>query len=182
MSRDATAPAVIYKEVPGFPGYRVGSDGTVWSCWKKQAHKPGIITDSWRLLNPKALFKGYVRVKLSRQGKTHLIGVHVLVLTSFVGPCPPGMEAAHDNGVRTDNRLSNLAWKTPLENHADKRRHGTILEGESHPRAKLNASQVREIRSQKGVKSQRELGAQYGVDHGMIGRIHRNQNWGSLPQ
>lgn len=34
---------VAYREVVGFPGYRIGSDGTVWTCWR--LHKnPGRLT------------------------------------------------------------------------------------------------------------------------------------------
>lgn len=28
-------PTVEYRDIEGFPGYRIGSDGTVWSCWKR---------------------------------------------------------------------------------------------------------------------------------------------------
>lgn len=52
--------------------------------------------------------------------------VHVMVLEAFVGPRPDGYHAAHEDGTRDNNRLSNLAWKTPAENAADRRRHGTV--------------------------------------------------------
>ncbi len=51
--------------------------------------------------------------------------VHRLVLEAFIGQCPDGMECCHNNGVRNDNRLSNLRWDTTSANMFDKQRHGT---------------------------------------------------------
>lgn len=54
--------------------------------------------------------------------------VHRLVLEAFVGPCPPGMEACHWNGIPGDNRLHNLRWDTPSANNADILRLGRHYE------------------------------------------------------
>ena len=51
--------------------------------------------------------------------------IHQIVLEAFCGPCPDGMEVLHGNGIRTDNRLSNLRYGTRSENNADSIRHGT---------------------------------------------------------
>lgn len=51
--------------------------------------------------------------------------IHVLVLESFVGPCPDGMESCHNNGDSADARLVNLRWDTRSENNRDRVRHGT---------------------------------------------------------
>ena len=56
------------------------------------------------------------------EGRCHEY-VHRLVLETFVGPRPDGMEARHLNGDCQDNRVENLIWGTPLENGADKIRH-----------------------------------------------------------
>ncbi len=50
--------------------------------------------------------------------------VHRLVLASFVGPCPPGLESLHHDDVKTNNRLYNLRWGTPTENKHDQVRNG----------------------------------------------------------
>lgn len=67
----------------------------------------------------------YYSVGLSRHGKKSRHSVHRLVLQAFVGPCPDGMEACHNNGDYTDNRLANLRWDTKAENGADKIQHRT---------------------------------------------------------
>lgn len=50
---------------------------------------------------------------------------HRLVLEAFVGPCPEGMQACHNDGDRMNTRVGNLRWDTPKANSADRWRHGT---------------------------------------------------------
>jgi HNH endonuclease len=62
---------------------------------------------------------GYLTVRLN--GKT--AAVHQLVLKTFRGPRPDGMVACHDDGRKTNNALTNLAWGTPSSNQLDRYRH-----------------------------------------------------------
>lgn len=109
---------VEYREIQGFPGYRVGNDGSVWSCLRS-CIKGRIITDQWRRQKPGASKKRtagrrYLYVNLATgQRKYKTFRIHRLVLQAFVGPCPEGMEARHLNGDPSDNRLENLCWGTP---------------------------------------------------------------------
>ena len=75
----------------------------------------------------------YVTVGLRKGAYHRSFGVHRLVLKAFVGPCPEGMEACHNNGDAWDNRLENLRWDTRKNNHQDKIKHGTTVRGEQHP-------------------------------------------------
>lgn len=101
----------------------------------------------WRgakMLSLSKTASGYVRVSI--KGKAER--VNRLVLAAFVGPPPnPDMHAAHKNGIKTDNRLANLEWKTCKENIADKRAHGTANVGVRNINAKLNPLLVKRIRS-----------------------------------
>ena len=54
-------------------------------------------------------------LKLSTRHSNILI--HQAVLYAWVGPPPEGYECDHLNGITTDNRLENLEWVTPEENH-----------------------------------------------------------------
>ena len=60
---------------------------------------------------------GYLRVRV--RGKDYK--VHRLVLETFVGMCPTGMQGDHINRNRQDNRLENLRWVTPQENNRNRR-------------------------------------------------------------
>lgn len=84
--------------------------------------KPG------RVLQPKMKKKAthaYQNVILSVGAKHDTRQIHRLVLETFRGPCPDGMEGCHDNGDLTDNRLANLRWDTPSANAYDRVKHGT---------------------------------------------------------
>jgi NUMOD4 motif len=46
--------------------------------------------------------KGYPVVPLCRGGQRTMRAIHQLVLEAFAGPCPPGMQACHNNGQPGD--------------------------------------------------------------------------------
>lgn len=121
---------------------------------------------------------GYERISLSRDGRKQQFGVHQLVCCAFIGPRPVGMEVAHLNGDPADNRAENLAWRTPRDNSADKVVHGTHQVGERHPRAKLTADAVVQIRSRlaagEGVVA---LAAAFGVHQSTISDIKSGKRW-----
>ncbi len=39
MSAMITAETTRYESIKGFPGYRIGSDGSVWSAWAYNGHQ-----------------------------------------------------------------------------------------------------------------------------------------------
>lgn len=178
MSCDATAPKVIYKPVPEFPGYRVGSDGSVWSCWRKDGFVKWAMGNTWRRLKPGMTPNGYHFVCLTREKKKKYWRVHRLVCFVFHGPCPVGMEAAHENGVKADCRADNLKWKTRKANHADKNRHGTSNAGERHGAHKLTWEAVRKIRARSAAgESAKSIAESFSVRRETVGYVIRGQTW-----
>jgi hypothetical protein len=101
--------AVSYRELEDFPGYRVGSDGTVWGS-RRPGRGYGDLRE-WRLLKPYLLRPGpALTVSLYRDRVRHLMRVDALMLLAFVGPCPLDGEPRHRNGDVLDNRLENLRY------------------------------------------------------------------------
>lgn len=86
----------------------------------------------------------YRIVNLRGHGRSTNPLVHKLVLEAFVGPRPEGMEACHDNGIKHDNRATNLRWDTHRANMEDQFRHGT-----------KNRRKPREIKWRPGSRGRR---------------------------
>lgn len=122
---------------------------------------------------------GYPIVMLHKDGQKKTREVHRLVCRTFHGEPPfPTAEAAHDNGIRADVRAENVAWKTRAQNHADKRRHGTLRTGSAVPTSKLSTEQAQEIcrRALRGGGI-RALGREFDVDEAAIRKIRDGKMW-----
>jgi len=135
----------LWRPVAGFPGYEVSSMGRLrsWKPLRMGAELP---------IHPRELkldgSTKYLAINLiGLRGERARRSVHRLVLEAFVGPCPRGLQACHNNGNARDNRASNLRWDTSKGNHADRAVHGTLTTGERNPNSKLNADIVREARA-----------------------------------
>jgi hypothetical protein len=162
---EISAPTVRYRPIADAPDYRVGDDGSIWS------HRRG----EWKRLKPYPRSRGgYLCVCIRGNHRR----AHRLILEAFIGPCPEGLECRHLDGVRTNNRLLNLAWGTRLENAQDKREHGTVLCGEQHPGAKLRRRDVTRIRARlaKGDRV-KVLAREHHVCPRTIRMIRDGQTW-----
>ncbi len=158
---------VSYKEVKDFPNYVVGTDGTIWS---KRDTGYGLVKPSG---------KKYKKVWLCPGRKC--VNVHTLVLETFVGPCPNGMQACHfPDRDKGNNALCNLRWGTPEENQYDRVLHGTDSRGEKNYNTRLTEDDVRHIRfmCSKGIRgTQVRLAEKYGISKYAISLIHKRKNW-----
>lgn len=161
---------VEIQTIPSFPAYCVTKDGRIWSKKNQQFLKPDSI-------------KGYFCVSLYKDLKQYCKQISRLVLETFIGPCPDGMECCHNNGVRTDNRLKNLRWDTAKSNHQDAIKHETHTSlhnaGEKAGQAKLTETDVRMIIYMYRTKlfSQRAIAKIYNVCQATIGFIITKRNW-----
>lgn len=116
----------MWKPVVGYEGlYEVSDLGNVRSVDRTVWHSRGFeMTLKGKPLaqNPRG---GYLRACLTKDGKHKTISVHKLVLEAFVGKRPDGQDICHNNGNRTDNRLTNLRYDTKSGNAKDMVKHGT---------------------------------------------------------
>lgn len=99
---------------------------------------------------------GYLTVTLSRNNLEIRRYVHRLVLETFIGPAPEGMEACHGNAKRHDNRLSNLRWGTKLENAQDILKSGNSPADWTHCRRGHEFTPENTIRQNSGRRACRE--------------------------
>ena len=160
------------KEIPSLPNYFADTSGNIWSKKSGELKK----------LKPYKMQVGYLIVDPSVMGKSKHKRVHRLVLEAFVGPCPEGMEACHNNHIRDDNRLENLRWDTRKNNSHDALERGThsglhIL-GEKAGASKLTDEEVVSIRkqSQYGVE-QKQLAKLFNISAPAISFIVRRITW-----
>ena len=110
-------------KIPGHNNYTITESGEVFSNTRTDRAGRKL---SGRWLRPTVRKDGYVCVRLGcDDGVTRLRFVHRLVLETFAGPQPRGMEACHNDGVRSNNHLSNLRWDTRSNNAKDAVKHGT---------------------------------------------------------
>lgn len=168
-----------WRPVVGFPGYEVSNLAGVRSRLPSRRH--GAKTSVPHVTMVHASKKdGYVRVPLIRDGKKHSRYLHRMVLEAFVGPCPPGWEGCHDDGVRANCVLGNLCWGTKKRNAADRDRHGRTPRGEQKKNAKLTELKVQNILDTD--RPHKELAAENGVHKSLISLVKARKIWPHITQ
>jgi len=173
--------------------FRVSDLIFLWSqteVWRPVLGWPNYNVSSWgRVQGPRALLApttthGYHIVSLVRDGITTNRRVHQLVLESFVGS-PPFENAlvAHNDGDKTNNRVSNLRWASATENQADRNRHGTgHVRGSNMRWAKLTESDIPTIRSRIAAgEKYDDIARDYGVSKHTICVIKKRRAWRHVP-
>lgn len=163
-------PDVRYLGLVEYPGYLVGDDGSVWSYWTNYG-----MTDVPYKIQGHSV-NGHINIYL--QNIKREIGAHVLVLTAFVGPRPPGMQGCHYDDDGTNNRLENLRWDTPLGNSQDAIRNDRLHNGEDNGAAKISNRDVRRIKSAR-IRNTDELvvlADELGVHRITIQRIRNGKS------
>lgn len=155
----------VWREIQGYPGYRVSSHGNV------SGPRSEILA--------RAYSQGYPFVTLRNDGKSKTARIARLVAIEFLG-LPPfdGAEVAHNDGVRDNARVDNLRWASRVENQADRRRHGTRLAGSSVFGAKLTEADIPSIRSRIAAGHRYDdIAESYGVSKSTIYQIAKNKIW-----
>jgi hypothetical protein len=170
-----------WRGVVGFEGlYEVSNHGRVGSltCRGHRRETPLVLKTMAHC--------GYQRVNMYRHdgGKFRSRRVHQLVLESFVGPAPAGhTHAAHIDGDRMNNRLSNLKWATPKENAFHKQLHGRAMRRSGHTQAKAMEDDIEAIRAMVkcGRFSKSFIASLFGLTASTIGDICAGRSWNDYP-
>lgn len=172
------------KTIPDWPDYEASDDGVI-------RNKNGRVCKQF-------LDRGqYYAVAVSKNKKWSKRYVHNLMCRAFYG-LPQGnrKQAAHNNGIKTHNHISNLRWATNKENYEDMVMHGSAVFGSRSGTSKLTDDQViailKELRTTPKCKSGsgrfkvgalQKIADRYGLrDGGTIGLIANGTNWRHLYQ
>lgn len=166
-----------WRAVARNPKYEVSSLGRVRRVVPYRSTKVGRLRKTY--LNK----DGYPTLGLPLGGRIRSHTVHVLVCEAFHGPKPsPIHQAAHGDGVRANCRADNLRWALPVENYADRTRHGTAPVGARNPMAKLTPVNVWAIRARYLLgETAASLGRCFGVSDTHVLRIVSRDVWASEP-
>lgn len=167
-----------WKDIVGYEGlYQVSDMGRVKSLPRQTTS--GIILKS--AIRHES---GHLGVTLCKNGKRKTYCVHQLILITFVGFCPNGMECCHNNGIKTDNRLNNLRYDTHSNNILDSVKHGTHVDskGEKHGSSKLTEQQVKEIRELaiSGEYTPKMIAKMFEISPKTVSNIKLRKRWGWL--
>lgn len=177
---------VLYRvlDFMGYPKYKVGDDGTVWSRSRSPMYgdKKGKPV-SWRKLKP-AFTNGYPVVSLCKDGTQVTIYIYKLVLFAFVGSPDEGMQCCHGDGDRANSCLENLRWDAQRSNFIDRVNHGNLVIpivkfGEDSSNSRLSNVQVLEIRRlfATGRYMQKDLAARFGINPCTVSQIVNRKRW-----
>lgn len=161
-----------WREIEGFPGYRVSNHGRVESTR----------TGSPKIMVPVAIGgrHRHLTVKLSRgaRGTEQKWQIHRLVMRAFAGESE--LQVNHIDGNPTNNRLENLEYVTCRENVLHARRTGLHTwrpTGSKHGRSKITEQDVTAILESLATETAASIARRYGLTKGSVLRIKSGHGW-----
>lgn len=178
-----------FQPVVGYEGYyEVSESGNIYRCERTILVSRSRSKPYW-LLRPRIKVKtsnrgGYLLVDLCKGSKnSKRCSVHRLVGIAFI-PNPLNLpEINHKDGIKNNNRVTNLEWSTHQNNvlHAIRTglSHPMPKKGEQHSQAKLTIKKVTEIKQLLASKkySQYQIAAMFGVSKSAIESIAIKRTW-----
>lgn len=123
----------IWKDITGYEGlYQVSNFGRVKSIERVSIQKNGknrFVKE--RILKPQPDTK-YIVFGLSKDGKSNKNYLHRIIANAFIPNPENKLCINHINGIKYDNRISNLEWCTVKENNNHAFDNGLQKKGKEH--------------------------------------------------
>ena len=146
----------LWSYIPNYLGYQASTLGNIRNKSTEYVLKPYLTN------------RGYHTVGFTVNGKKKRLYIHRLVASTFLDNNDNLPEVNHINGIKTDNRITNLEWSTGSTNilHA----YSTGLR-----KSKLTPQDKQQILQllQQGM-THRTLGKLFNVSHSTIGSLARS--------
>lgn len=156
------------KQIPGFDArYLCDEDGNLYSDNYKNSGK-------LKMISPALDKKGYLRTMLlNDKGQYQTVKVHRLIASAFIAQAEGKNQVNHLNGIKSDNRVSNLEWCDNRENviHAYKNNMISTNKGIDHHKSilrKISPSEL--VESFNELKSIKLVAKKYKIDRHAVSR------------
>ena len=163
------------KSVKQYINYEVDTEGHVWSRSRNTSSAKTF--GGWHELKYQ-LARTAIRVSLSKNNAPKWEGVHRLVAEAFIPNLDNKPMVCHRNGNFLDNRVENLYWGTAKENQNDRKKHGTVSEGEKNGMSKLNKFQVQRIKLMLAIgETQKIVSGIFKINSSNVNHIKAGRTW-----
>lgn len=122
---------------------------------------------------------GYKFIALSKDGNKKYYKIHRLIAQSFIINPLNKPIINHKNGIKDDNRISNLEWCTTKENIQHSWDMGlSNQDGEKNPTSKLTEAIVKDIRNRiKNGEVQRKVAIELNISPTTVHDIINFKTW-----
>lgn len=177
----------VWKDVKDYEGaYQVSNLGRIRSLDRAAYYRGGRVKNiKGKIISSKVQDGRYPQVALFKEGILKGFRVHRLVADVFICNPENKTQVNHINGIKSDNRVENLEWNTPLENNTHAILNGLKSfdkmgrKGQENKRTNLTDLEAMEIYKLAidKVMTQEKIADKYKVTRSVVNSIKRKDNW-----